>query len=238
MSSGSRAHPALCLVIPAYRAAAAIAGVVARAHGAAPGAAVIVVDDGSDDATACAADAAGAEVLRHPTNHGKGQAIASGIAAALDAGAEVIVTLDADGQHPPEAVPLLVEPVAAGRWDLVVGARARDARQMPVSRQLSNWLSSALLSRAVGFSVPDSQSGFRAMRREVAESVRPVGARYDYETEFLFLAAHSGFRIGAVIVPTVYNGARSYFRCGADTLAIASVYLRHWRSILLGPESR
>lgn len=239
MSSGPGAlPPALFLVIPAYRAAAAIAGVVARARRAAPGAAVIVVDDGSDDGTACAADAAGVEVVRQPTNRGKGHAIATGISAALAAGAEVIVTLDADGQHPPEAIPLLVEPVAAGRCDLVVGSRARDARVMPAGRQLSNWLSSALLSRAVGYSVPDSQSGFRAMRREVAASVRPSGARYEYETEFLFLAARSGFRIAAVTMPTVYDGAPSHFRYGADTLAVASVFLRHWRPILLGPESR
>jgi hypothetical protein len=239
VSSGpGAARPALFLVIPAYRAAGVIEGVVARVRAAAPGAAVIVVDDGSDDGTACAADAAGAQVLRQPANRGKGRAIAVGLATALAAGAELIVTLDADGQHPPEAIPLLVEPIAAGRSDLVVGSRARDARLMPAGRQLSNWLSSALLSRAVGFSVPDSQSGFRAMRAEVAASVRPSGARYEYETEFLFLAARQGFRIAAVTVPTVYDGAPSHFRYGADTLAIASVYLRHWRPILLGPESR
>jgi hypothetical protein len=72
----------------------------------------------------------------------------------------------------------------------------------------------------------------------VAASVRPSGARYEYETEFLFLAARSGFRIAAVTVPTVYDGAPSHFRYGADTLAVASVFLRHWRPILLGPESR
>jgi glycosyltransferase involved in cell wall biosynthesis len=228
----------LSLVIPAYRAAAEIAAVVARARRAAPGAVVIVVDDGSDDGTAAAAAAAGAEVLRHPANAGKGRAIATGISAALGAGADILVTLDADGQHPPEAVPLLVAPVAAGTCDLAVGARAREAGRMPAGRQLTNWLSSALLSRAVGFPVPDSQSGFRAMRREVAAAVRPAGPRYEYETEFLFLAARHGFRIAAVAVPTVYDGAASHFRYGADTLAVAGVFLRHWRPILLGPGSR
>jgi hypothetical protein len=106
---------------------------------------------------------------------------------------------------------------------------------MPAGRRLSNWLSSALVSRAVGFNVPDSQSGFRAMRREVAAAVRPGGARYEFETEFLFLAARLGFRVGAVSVPTVYDGAASHFRYGADTLAIASVFFRHWRGVLMGP---
>jgi len=228
--------PSLALVIPAFRAAAALPGVVERARRQVPTARVIVVDDGSDDGTARAAETAGASVLRHSENRGKGRALATGLAAAVAAGAEAVVTLDADGQHPPEAIPLLLEPVIAGTSDLVVGARARDAGDMPLGRRLSNWLSSTLLSRAVGFPVPDSQSGFRAMRREVAARVRPGGRRYEYETEFLLLAARHGFRITAVAVPTVYAGAPSHFRYGADTLALAAVFLRHWRSILLGPE--
>lgn len=223
-------------MIPAFRAAAALPGVVERARRQVPAARVIVVDDGSDDGTAQAAEAAGAAVLRHPENRGKGRALATGLAAAVAAGADAVVTLDADGQHPPEAIPLLLAPIIAGTSDLVVGARARDAGNMPLGRRLTNWLSSTLLSRAVGFRVPDSQSGFRAMRREVAAGVRPRGGRYEYETEFLLLAARRGFRVAAVAVPTVYAGAPSHFRYGADTLALAAVFLRQWRSILLGPE--
>ena len=239
MSREGGPHPSglsLAVVIPAFRAAAILPGVVERARRRAPAARIFVVDDGSDDGTARAAEAAGATVLRHGENRGKGRALATGLAAAVEAGADAVVTLDADGQHPPEAIPLLIEPIAAGTADLVVGARARDAGTMPAGRRLTNWLSSTLVSRAVGFAVPDSQSGFRAMRREVAARVRPAGARYEFETEFLFLAARQGFRISAVAVPTVYEGARSYFRYGADTLALAAVFLRHWRSILLGPE--
>ncbi len=239
MSSGEGAPssgPSLALVIPAFRAAAALPGVVERARRQVPAARVIVVDDGSDDGTAQAAEAAGAAVLRHPENRGKGRALATGLAAAVAAGADAVVTLDADGQHPPEAIPLLLAPIIAGTSDLVVGARARDAGNMPLGRRLTNWLSSTLLSRAVGFRVPDSQSGFRAMRREVAAGVRPRGGRYEYETEFLLLAARRGFRVAAVAVPTVYAGAPSHFRYGADTLALAAVFLRQWRSILLGPE--
>jgi glycosyltransferase involved in cell wall biosynthesis len=231
-----RPGPSLAVVIPAFRAAAALPGVLELVRRQVPGARVIVVDDGSDDGTAQSAQAAGASVLRHLENRGKGCALSTGLAAAVEAGAETVVTLDADGQHAPEALPLLLEPLVAGTADLVVGARARDAGGMPPGRRLTNWLSSALLSRAVGFAVPDSQSGFRAMRRQVAADVGPGGGRYEYETEFLFRAARRGFRISAVSVPTVYQGAHSHFRYGADTLALAAVYLRHWRSILLGPE--
>jgi glycosyltransferase involved in cell wall biosynthesis len=238
VSSGpGNPRASLAVVIPAYRAAAQLPGLLARVCRAAPGATVIVVDDGSDDATSAAAAGAGATVLRHPDNRGKGRALATGLAAAVDSLAGVIVTLDADGQHPPEAIPRLVEPVAAGRCDVAVGARVRGPG-MPLGRQMTNWLSSTLVSRAVGFAVPDSQSGFRAMRREVAAAVRPAGERYEYETEFLFLAARRGYRIAAVAVPTVYDGASSHFRYGADTMALASVFLRHWRPILLGPDHR
>ena len=234
--AGPEPGPSLAVVIPAFRAAAALRDVLARTRRQAPAARVFVVDDGSDDATAEVAASAGATVLRHAENRGKGSALATGLAAAVDAGADAVVTLDADGQHPPEAIPLLLGPVAAGAADLVVGARARDPGVMPRGRRLTNWLSSTLLSRAVGFAVPDSQSGLRAMRRAVAAAVRPAGTRYEYETEFLFLAARRGFRIAAVAVPTVYDGAPSHFRYGADTLALSAVFLRNWRAILFGPE--
>jgi glycosyltransferase involved in cell wall biosynthesis len=233
-AGGPAAPGSVALVIPAYQAERTLPPVVARARRAVPGATVLVVDDGSPDGTAAAGEGAGATVLRHPANRGKGCALATGLAAAVAGGAELIVTLDADGQHPPEAIAGLLGPLRAGASDLVVGARARDGGGMPLGRRVTNWLSSSLVSRALCVAVPDSQSGFRAMRREVAADVRPAGARYEYETEFLFLAAQRGYRITAVAVPTLYDGAASHFRYGADTLALAAVFLRHWRPILAG----
>lgn len=225
----------VALVIPAYDAERTIARVLREVQDAVPGATPIVVDDGSEDATGAAAREAGAVVLSHPRNLGKGSALATGLSGALALGAREIVTLDADGQHPPALIPALLAPLRAGSADLVVGARRRDPRVMPMGRRLTNWLSSTLLSRAVGASVPDSQSGFRAMRAEVARDVRPDSRRYEFETEFLFLVAVRGYRMAAVEIPTVYDGAPSHFRYGADTMALAAVFLRHWRSILAGP---
>jgi hypothetical protein len=108
---------------------------------------------------------------------------------------------------------------------------------MPWPRRCTNWHSSALVSRALGVRVPDSQSGFRAFTRRVAETVQPAGARYEFETEFLFLAAHAGCRIAAVPVPTVYGAAASHFRYGADTWRLSRVFLRHWRVIAFGPRT-
>lgn len=226
------------MVIPAYNAAAQVGAVVDGVLRAVPGVQVLVVDDGSRDDTAARAQAAGAAVASHEDNQGKGRALATGLAAALALDPAWIVTLDADGQHPPGLIPLLVAPLAAGTADLVIGARRRDPAVMPPARRLSNWLSSALVSRALGSRVPDSQSGFRAMTPAVAAAVQPPGSRYEFETEFLFLAATRGFRIAAVEVPTVYNGSPSYFRHIADTLRLARVFVRNWRAVLGGGGSR
>jgi len=229
---------AVAVVIPAFRAAATIGAVLARIRSQLPHATLLVVDDGSDDDTAGRAIAAGAAVASHETNQGKGRALASGITAALALdGMRWLVTLDADGQHPPEAIPALLAPILAGDAELVLGARQRDPATMPLGRRFTNWLASALVSRATGFPVPDSQCGFRAMARKVAERVQPAGRRYEFETEFLFDAVGRGFRLGWIAIPTVYEGEESHFRYIADTLALTRVFLRHWRSILTGPRS-
>ncbi len=227
------ARSAVAVVVPAFRAAPTIAEVVGRVLRAVPDATVLVVDDGSDDDTATRALAAGAAVASHERNEGKGRALATGLEAAHAlAGMRYAVTLDADGQHPPERIPDLLAPLERGEADLVLGARRRARGVMPAGRRLTNWISSALVSRGVGARVADGQSGFRAMTRRVVEAVRPRGRRYEFETEFLFLAAESGFRIGAVEIPTVYAGETSHFRVVGDTLSIARVFLRHWRRIL------
>jgi glycosyltransferase involved in cell wall biosynthesis len=224
----------VALVIPAFRAARTLEDVLARARRAVPGAQLLVVDDGSDDDTAGVAHACGAAVASHERNLGKGRALATGFAGAEALGARYVVTLDADGQHPPEEIPALLAPLLADRADLVVGARRRDPALMPPGRRFTNWLSSTLVSRALGASVPDSQSGFRALRAAVVAAVKPAGRRYEFETEFLFLAAERGFRIAAVHVSTIYRGERSHFRHVADTLRLAGVFARHWRRILAG----
>lgn len=236
MNSGAEAQAAVAVVIPAFRAARILPALLERVRRQLPEATVLVVDDGSDDETATLALAAGAAVASHERNLGKGRALATGLAAAVALnGTRFVVTMDADGQHPPESLPALLAPVTAEQCDLVVGARRREHAIMPPGRRFTNWLSSALVSRALGIRVPDSQSGFRAMTRAVAERVRPAGRRYEFETEYLFDAARHGFRIGAVEIPTVYRGEGSHFRSVADTLALAGVFVRHWRAIVAGP---
>ncbi|MGH7676291.1 MAG: glycosyltransferase family 2 protein [Gemmatimonadales bacterium] len=224
---------AVAVVVPAYQAEATIADVIARTRAAVPGAALYVVDDGSRDHTQAAATGAGACVLGHARNQGKGAALASGIRRALADGADVVVTLDADRQHPPEDIPRLVAPVRGGEADLVLGARAR-AGTMPWGRRGTNWLSATLASRLTREVVEDAQSGFRAFTRAVATAVQPGERRYDYETAFLLGALAAGFRVRSVPIPTIYDGAASHFRPWSDTWRLARVFLRYRRAILRG----
>jgi glycosyltransferase involved in cell wall biosynthesis len=144
----------------------------------------------------------------------------------------VIVTLDADGQHPPAEIPRLIQPIADGRADLVLGARGRTG-PMPLGRRLTNWVSARLASRIGGQHVSDAQTGFRAFTREVAERLRPAGDRYEYEANFLLEALRAGYRVASVAVPTVY-GARSHFHAWGDTWRMARAFARHARRIVAG----
>ena len=228
-----RADRAVAVVIPAYQAAATIAAVVSRTSRAVPGATVYVVDDGSTDGTSAAGRGQGATVLVHSRNRGKGAALASGIAAALEGGADAIITLDADGQHAPEEIPGLAAPVLAGEADLALGARARTGA-MPWGRRCTNWLSAALASRIGGVAVPDAQSGFRALSRSVAQAVRPEEQGYDFETAFLLATLARGFRVRFVSVSTVYEGRPSHFRHWADTWRQARAFTHYGRAIIFG----
>lgn len=228
-----RADARVAVVIPAYQAGTTIGDVIARTRTAAPAAQIIVVDDGSTDRTGDMARGSGAVVVTQPRNRGKGAALRNGIARACAAGAGAIVTLDADGQHPPELIPALLAPVLAGSADLVLGARRR-AAPMPLGRRCTNWLSARLASRIGGQAVTDAQTGFRAFTGALAQRVAPLEDRYDFETAFLLDALASGAHVACVAIPTVYDGARSHFRAWADTWRLARVFARHAGRIVAG----
>ena len=226
----ARADARVAIVIPAYQAAGTVAAVVAGARAIAP---VYLVDDGSTDGTGEEGKGKGATVLTHATNRGKGAALATGIAAALAGGADVVVTLDADGQHPPAEIPRLLAPIAEAQADLVLGARERTGA-MPFGRRVTNWLSARLATRIAGQGVSDAQTGFRAFTRAVAERVRPTAARFDYEAAFLLGACDAGFRVACVAIPTIYAGATSHFRSWTDTWRVALVFARYAKRIVVG----
>jgi glycosyltransferase involved in cell wall biosynthesis len=219
----------LLALIPAYNEAASIARLVEATRPYVE--AVLVVDDGSRDATAELARQAGATVLVQPVNGGKGAALQRGFDYCLEQGFEAVVTLDADGQHDPALIPALVAPLAEGTADLVVGSRRQLwDRHMPLVRRLTNAFMSWLLSRVAGQRLEDTQSGYRVLHARVLRQVRPRTSRFEAESEFLLVAARRGFRIAWVPISVIYGGRPSHVRPLADGLRFARMLVR----VLLG----
>jgi glycosyltransferase involved in cell wall biosynthesis len=209
-------------LIPAYQAAAHLGEVLLRIQALADPPQILVVDDGSRDATAEVARMHGARVLSFAANRGKGHALLAGFEA-LDE-ADAVVTLDADGQHPPECVPALVAAAEAGA-DLVLGARARSA-DMPPSRRFANGFSSGWTSWLAGQRVSDSQCGFRLHRQAVLRATPLTPGRYEIETEMVVRAARLGFRLAEVEIPTVYGEEKSQINTLRDVPRIVGTMAR------------
>lgn len=217
--------PRVSCVIPALNAAAALSEVVDGLRATLADAFVVIVDDGSRDDTPDVAQRVGDAVLRFPRNRGKGAALRAGFGIALERGADVVVTIDADGQHDPSYAGALVE--ATRGADLAIGARDRAAGTMPAARRLTNALSAAAVARCIGQPIADAQSGYRAIRAPLVRSVDPRGDRYEYETEFLILAARRGYRVGFVPIPTRYDvPVPSQFRPLRDSARIIGTLWR------------
>ncbi len=215
----------IAAVIPAKDAAATVGDVVAALRRVVPGIEVIVVDDGSGDSTEEVARASGAVVVRHRRNQGKGAALQSGFDEAVRRGAELVLALDADGQHDVSVAPRLLE--ALGGGDVVIGSRVADRTGMPWLRRATNDVTTWWVSRLAGRPIEDSQSGYRAIRSDVLRAVRPRTRRFEYESEFLIQAARAGFRIVSVPVPTLYNAPGSHIDPFRDTLRFIRLVLRH-----------
>ncbi len=219
-------HPPaeICVLIPAYNEEKAIAGVVERARRAARK--VVVVDDGSSDRTAEMAEKAGAEVIRHGVNRGKGVALRNGCRQIFGEGWDRLIVVDGDGQHPPEKIADFVRVADETSAAIVVGNRMADISTMPAIRFYTNWLTSAVISRLIGQKVPDSQCGFRLIRKDAMEAIDLATSNYDTESEMLIEAGRKGFAIASVPIPTIYAGAVSKIRPGRDTWRFIRLVMR------------
>ncbi len=212
-------------VIPAFNEAARIAEVVARTRPLVD--AVLVVDDGSADGTADVARGAGAEVLAHEANQGKGQSLRDGLDWADGQGYEAAVALDADGQHSPEEIPRFVEAVAAA--DLVVGNRMSARGDMPLVRWWTNRTMSRIVSWLAGVTIPDSQVGYRLLRLAAWKQLDVKTNNFDFESEMLVSAGRQGLRLAFVPVSTVYAGETSQIHIVRDTIRFLRMVWRLWR---------
>jgi len=214
-------------IVPAYRAASTIAAVVSgiRRHVAR----VLVVDDGSGDETSARARAAGAEVLAHGENAGKGAALATGLRALAASGVARALTVDADGQHLPSEIPALLAASDQDPGAIVVGVRRKAGHTIRRLNLFGNWIADRLLRAIAGRPLPDTQSGFRIYPVAATLELGVRGARYDFETEVLLRAARRGIPLVGVPVDVHYPPVAervSHFRPGRDTLRIIGTVVR------------
>ena len=216
-------------LIPAYNEARYIADVVTRTLKYAP---VVVIDDGSSDGTGAAAALAGAKVISHKVNSGKGKALNTGFDYAVQRGVDAALTLDADGQHNPDEIPLFIEAFRGGKGDLIIGQRT--FAEMPTKSQFGNRVGTWLLNKAMGQPIPDNQSGYRLLAREVMRVVRPTSTRFEAEVEILLRAQMAGFRLAWVPIQTIYNDKKSHFRPVDDSALFLKMVWRIWRARMRG----
>jgi glycosyltransferase involved in cell wall biosynthesis len=210
-------------VIPCLNEAGAIRSLVREALSHV--ASVIVVDDGSTDATAAEAQAAGAAVLRHRSPLGKGRSLLDGWKAAAEAGYFWAITLDGDGQHAPSNIARFLARADEGT-PLVVGNRMAAPEGMPwLRRQVNAWMSRRI-SALSGHVLPDSQCGFRLLHLPTLARVPLTADHFEIESEMLFQFLRHGHGVAFVPVDVIYAGERSSIRPLPDTLR----WFRWWRA--------
>lgn len=192
---------------------------------------VLVVDDGSTDATEANARAAGVEVIKHAVNQGKGAAIKTGLKALSERpGIEYALVLDGDGQHAPEEIPRFLAAANETQAHMLVGNRMSDVEKMPFVRKLTNRFMSWQISRVCGQWVPDSQCGFRMIHKDLLPVMVAIETtKFDYETEMLVVASRRGCKVGAVPISTIYGDEKSKIHPVRDTIRFYEMMARFRR---------
>jgi glycosyltransferase involved in cell wall biosynthesis len=213
-------------LIPALNAERTIAKVVAESRRQLEP--VVVIDDGSRDATGEVARAVGATVLRHDLNRGKGGALKTGFAWALEHGFDGVITLDADGQHLPAEIPKFIEAQEETGADLIIGGRSHLFGQMLPRRRMANRFSAWCIAKASGARVTDSQSGFRFYSAKLLRAIKLRTDGFDLESEVIVRAGRRGFRIVTIPIELgfVDGISTSHYKPLKDTLRIAWTVIR------------
>jgi glycosyltransferase involved in cell wall biosynthesis len=223
-------------VIPAYQDEKHIGDIVRRTSERLDH--VLVVDDGSSDQTAQRAREAGAEVIVHNQNRGKGEAIKTGLAhwlaaatpsgGGLDREITWVILLDSDGQHLPEEIDrFLTAAASVTRPSFFLGNRMNNVTAMPFIRRVVNRYMSRRISRLCGQEIPDTQCGFRILDRELIPQLLGGGDRFDYDTEMLIIASRKGYRVESIPITTVYSDQVSKIRPMRDALRFFKLMRRY-----------
>jgi glycosyltransferase involved in cell wall biosynthesis len=221
-------RPGVDLLIPANNEAETLPGVLAGALPLVER--VLVVDDGSDDGTADVARSAGVDVLRLEKRSGKGAALRAGLNALLPEAGGYILFMDADAQHDPGDIPVML--AALGRRprpDVVLGCRLRPETKdsIPRVRYATNLFGVYVLSRVTGLEVGDSQTGFRLIRADRLKEIELESTGFEIETEILIKLASRKITLVNVPVSITYHPGRSHYRSVPDTYRVCMATLRY-----------
>lgn len=211
------------VVIPAYNEAASLAGILYRLKE--KGLSVLVIDDGSIDETNKLAKSKADLVIKNDKNLGKGMSLNEGIRYLIENEKfDYVVTMDADGQHAPDDIDAFLEEAKKGE-NFVVGNRMSNHSGMPWVRVIVNKLMSKIISKIVKQNIPDTQCGFRLIRKEVLEKMIIKTNKFEVETELIIKAARLGFFIKSIPIKSIYfKGLHSRINPFVDTI-------RFWRFI-------
>ena len=216
----------ICVLIPAYNAEQTLGSVLEKVRPL--GMDTIVVNDGSGDETKRVALEYGALLLEHSSNLGKGTALRTGFQYVLQKGYQVLITLDADGQHDPSEIPSLLRIFQSVKPDILIASRAGEFGQMTFLRRFWNRLAARAVARLCHSDITDSQSGFRLIRTEILREIPLLTSGYETELELLLKACKKDFNVLSVplIHPKVDGTAFSHFKPVADTWKGCKVFLR------------
>ncbi|MGO9831704.1 MAG: glycosyltransferase [Myxococcaceae bacterium] len=240
-AAGCSDHAQACVIVPVFNNARTVGDVVCAALKYVT--TVIAFDDGSTDGSGEKAQAAGATVLRHNSNTGKGTALRQLLEAAHLRGFAYAISLDADGQHLAEDLPHFLEAALKNPGALILGARDLVAAGAPASSEFGRKTSNFWIWFETGIRVPDSQSGFRGYPLPESVQLKARGRRYEFEADILLRAAWAGIPIHTVPIHVVYPADRvTHFRLVVDNIRIVALNtaacLRMPLPFLLGPSLR
>jgi glycosyltransferase involved in cell wall biosynthesis len=216
----------ICILIPAYNAQSTIGPVLKKIEHLKID--TIIVDDGSLDETKQVASAFKVHLLEHPYNLGKGAALRTGFQYILRKDYQVVITLDADGQHDPLEIPSLLRIFQGIQPDILIGSRAREFGAMSFLRRFWNRLGVKAVARLCHSDITDSQSGFRLIRADVLKEIDLSTSGFETELELLIKSCKKGFSVLSVPIITQYvdGTGSSHFRSVTDTWLVCKLFLR------------
>lgn len=205
-----------CIIIPTYNESKAIGNLIQQIRRS--NLEVIVVDDGSKDNTPEIAQNNGAVVLRNQKNQGKGATLLKGMGYAFNHGFDAVITMDGDGQHAASDIPYFIRLATDSQNAIFVGNRMNKIKNMPYLRILTNMFMSWLISLVAKQAIPDTQCGFRLIKKELMQKIAFSTTKYETESEILIKASRLGFKIESIPIKTIYNNEKSQINPIIDTL--------------------